>query len=292
MSCFVDHIIIAVKDLPKATQAYRLMLGRAPSWQGTHPDYGSANTLFRLDNTYLELLASISTGWAGDMVRQHVAAKGESLAGLIFGTPSTEDFVAHARGAGLRVSDPTPGHGIDTSSGATRKWRTMFWERTQARGIFSFAIQHDDPDALPMALVEGTGPVEEPTKEQVEGSITGVDHVVVNTNNAAAAKNFYGRQLGVRLALEQSRPEWGADMLFFRCNSMSIEVVASDKHVSDTDILWGMALKTADIEATHARLNAAGVRISKIREGRKPDTRVCTVKSHCLDVPTLLIGPC
>ena len=54
----VDHIIIAVEDLEKASQDYALMLGRAPSWRGTHPDYGSANTLFRLDNCYLELLAA------------------------------------------------------------------------------------------------------------------------------------------------------------------------------------------------------------------------------------------
>ena len=46
----VDHIIIAVEDLEKASADYALMLGRAPSWRGTHPDYGSANTLFRLDN--------------------------------------------------------------------------------------------------------------------------------------------------------------------------------------------------------------------------------------------------
>ena len=31
------------------------------------------------------------------------------------------------------------------------------------------------------------------------------------------------------------------------------------------------------------------VAVSEVREGRKPGTRVCTVKSHCLDVPTLLV---
>ena len=66
MSTVVDHIIIAVKDLAQATHDYGLMLGRAPSWQGTHPSYGSANTLFRLDNTYLELLAADGEGWAGE----------------------------------------------------------------------------------------------------------------------------------------------------------------------------------------------------------------------------------
>jgi hypothetical protein len=34
-----------------------------------------------------------------------------------------------------------------------------------------------------------------------------------------------------------------------------------------------------------------GVTLSGIREGRKPGTRVATVKSHCLGIPTLLIEP-
>ena len=80
----VDHIIIAVQDLDQASQDYALMLGHAPSWRGTHPGYGSANTLFRLDNCYLELLAATGEGWAGDMVRSVLEAQGQSLCALVF----------------------------------------------------------------------------------------------------------------------------------------------------------------------------------------------------------------
>ncbi len=40
-----------------------------------------------------------------------------------------------------------------------------------------------------------------------------------------------------------------------------------------------------------ARLRAAGVSLSELRKGRKPGTRVATVKSHCLGLPTLLLEP-
>ena len=120
------------------------------------------------------------------------------------------------------------------------------------------------------------------------GAIAGVDHVVVKTQSAEAAKAFYGDQLGIRLALEQDVPEWGGVQLFFRASSMSIEVIASDK-APEQDELWGLALKTDDLEATHTRLAESGVEISDIRDGRKPGTRVCTAKSHTLRVPTLLI---
>ena len=57
MTTTIDHIIIAVPDLTEASNDYSALLGRAPSWRGAHPDYGTANTLFKLDNTYIELLA-------------------------------------------------------------------------------------------------------------------------------------------------------------------------------------------------------------------------------------------
>ncbi len=273
----VDHIIIAVADLEKAAHDYALMLGRKASWHGTHPALGSANTLFRLGNCYLELLAADGEGWAADMVTEALAGQSlGALCALVFGTQDSDAFLAEARGAGLEVAEPVAGHGVDTFSGATRTWQTMHWDRQAARGIYSFGIQHDDSDALPMAEATGTG------------SICDVDHVVVQTNSADAARKFYGEQMGIRLALAQSKPEWGGEMLFFRTNSMSVEVIASEK-TPDLDHLWGLALRTDDIEAAQRRMSDAGISVSEVRAGRKPDTRVCTVKSHAADVATLLI---
>ena len=272
----VDHIIIAVQDLDQASQDYALMLGRAPSWRGTHPGYGSANTLFRLDNCYLELLGATGEGWAGDMVRSVLEAQGQSLCALVFGTDDCDAFLENAGTHGLEVADPAAGSGIDDNTGVTRTWQSMHWDRKAARGIFSFCIRHDDLSALPMAEIEG------------DGAVSAVDHVVVQTKSAAAAKKFYGDQLGIRLALEQDVPAWGGTQLFFRTNSMSVEVLATDK-AGDEDRLWGLALKTDDIVATQKRLSDAGIDVSEVREGRKPGTKVCTAKSHVLDVPTLLI---
>jgi predicted enzyme related to lactoylglutathione lyase len=152
----------------------------------------------------------------------------------------------------------------------------MHWDAEASRGIFSFCICHDDLSMLPMSQATG------------EGAIHAVDHVVVQTNSAAAAKKFYREQLGIRLALEQDVPSWGGTQLFFRTNSMSVEVLATDK-IGDEDRLWGLALKTENIDATQKRLSEAGIDVSDVREGRKAGTRVCTVKSHCANVATLLI---
>ena len=273
----IDHIVLAVSDLPKASADYALLLGRQPSWQGVHPDYGTANTLFRLDNTYIELLAAAGRGLGADAVSKMLGQRLQGLGGVVFGTDDCESFLATARSRGLDVSEPVPGHGTDDISGARRSWRNMFWSPDAARGIFSFCICHDGEATLLPAPITAAGPV------------SGVDHVVVTTQSSEAAKRFYGEQLGLRLALEQHVPDWGGTQLFFRSNAMSIEVIASEKS-APRDALWGLALKTDNIEMTHSRLRDSGVGVSEIRPGRKEGTLVCTVKSHTLDVPTLLIS--
>ena len=276
MQTTIDHLIIAVSDLDKATADYGLLLGRAPSWKGTHPDYGTANTLFKLDNTYIELLAPCGEGPAADLVNHLLQERGSCLGGVVFGTHDAEAFIARARARGLQAADPVPGHGVDQLTGAERYWRNIFWDQEAARGVFSFCIEHQPTSVLPESVPTGVG------------AITGVDHVVVNTRSADAAKSFYGDQLGIRLALEQDVPEWGGVQMFFRASSMSIEVIVSDR-APDQDALWGLALKVADLDITHSRLRADGVAVSEVRAGRKDGTRVCTLKSHSLEVPTLLI---
>jgi len=121
-----------------------------------------------------------------------------------------------------------------------------------------------------------------------EGSISAIDHVVVKTQDANAAKRFCGDQLGIRLTLEQHVPEWGRSQLFVRASSMSIEVIASE-NAGEQDELWRLAFKIQNIASTHHRLIPAGCEVYDRREGRKPGTQVCTVNTHTLGVPTLLI---
>ena len=73
----IDHIIIAVSDLARQALSTPCCLGREPSWRGAHPDYGTANTLFKLDNTYIELLAPQGEGMAADIVNSILEKKGK-----------------------------------------------------------------------------------------------------------------------------------------------------------------------------------------------------------------------
>ena len=84
----LDHIVIAVRDLPAATDLYGRLLGRRPSWRGVHPGYGTANTLLRLDNTYLELLSP--SGAASSTVMPLTRKKSSRI-------PQSGNFLSSAR---------------------------------------------------------------------------------------------------------------------------------------------------------------------------------------------------
>ena len=113
-----------------------------------------------------------------------------------------------------------------------------------------------------------------------------VDHVVLRTSDAPACITLFADELGVRLALDKTVPEWGGRMLFFRAGKLTLEVIESNNNA-----FWGLAYQCADLASIVGDLIGRGVDVSTIREGRKPGTLVATVKSHALEIPTLLIQP-
>ena len=89
--------------------------------------------------------------------------------------------------------------------------------------------------------------------------------------------------------MDQTVEKWGGRMLFFRLNHTTLEVIAKEDDEEPKDSFWGLAWVVQDIEATYKRLVVEGFEVSKIKEGRKPDTLVATVKSNTCNIPTLLI---
>lgn len=123
-----------------------------------------------------------------------------------------------------------------------------------------------------------------------EGSDLALDHVVVRTGDAERAAADHGARLGLDLRLDRRLEEYGFRGLFFRCGDAVVEVVAPTKGVDGPDVFGGLAWRTRDLEATREQLVGAGVEVSEVRVGRKPGTRVATVRDPALGTPTLLIS--
>lgn len=281
----LDHVILGVRDLPGATRTFATLLGRRPSWHGEHPGEGTANTLFRLENTYLELLAPTGDGATGRVLRARLDAHGEGPVGLALATRDAEACHAALARRGLAPEPVAPGLGRDTDSGAFRKWRRVPLPLERTRGVLVFGIEHLSPaDVLPHATPLG----------DARAAISGLDHVVVRSADPDATAALYGDALGLRLALDRRFPDWGVRLLFFRVGGVTLEVAASleaQPEGSANDVLWGISWRVPDADAARTRLVAAGVDVSEVRPGRKPGTRVLTVRDGTCGVPTLLIEP-
>jgi catechol 2,3-dioxygenase-like lactoylglutathione lyase family enzyme len=130
-----------------------------------------------------------------------------------------------------------------------------------------------------------------PAPATAEG-VSALDHVVIRSPHPERAIALYAGRLGLSLRLDLSEPAWGARLLFFRCGDLIVEVAHDlEAGVSDgPDRLWGLSWRVPDIAKAHQRLRSAGVDVSDIRAGRRPHTKVSTVRSKTAGVPTLLIG--
>jgi hypothetical protein len=158
------------------------------------------------------------------------------------------------------------------------------------------AVESDIPVSnaleLDISLCNGRA-VSDFRQEQVAAQVAdlSIDHLVLRTADANACIDLFAGTLGLRLALDKTVPEWGGRMLFFRAGKLTLEVIESDRDSAAGNYFWGIALQCQDIAQMATILAQRRVTLSDIRDGRKPGTRVATVKSHCLGIPTLLIEP-
>lgn len=280
----LDHAVIAVRDLAAATETYTRLLGRRPSWRGHHPQLGTANTLFRLENTYIELLTPAGEEALSAELMHRLEQAGEGLLALAFGTDDATACAAWLRAHGIAARDPIEGEGRETSSGAVRRWRNVYWPETSTRGVMLFAIEHRSPShALPLAQPLAS----------TRSVVASVDHVVIMTADAGATCALYRDQLGLRLALDRTFESRGLRLLFFRVGGITVECAArlAPPAPNAQDRLWGISYRVADLLGARDRVVQAGFDVSDVRQGQRPGTLVCTVRRETHGVATLFIGP-
>ena len=273
----LDHIIVAVNNLEEAEQNYQKILGINPSWRGHHKEWGTSNSLFNLQNTYLELLAATGDGVGAQLVKNKIKNDGEGLMGIVFGTNDLDSLRVKLINRGYSLPDQSHGEGINTNNNSKRSWVNQFLPIELTRGLFSFIIQHKEgylPEAMKFS----------------DSTVKKLDHVVIKTNDADSFIEIYKKIFEIRLALDKFIETWKRRILFFRLNKTTIEVIEEkDESEISQDILWGLAWEVEDISKKIDELIADGTDVSEIKKGVKENTLVATIKSHTHNVPTLLI---
>jgi catechol 2,3-dioxygenase-like lactoylglutathione lyase family enzyme len=270
----LDHVVIVVRDIEAGIAAYKTLLARAPAWRSTGD--GAETVLFTLDNMTLELLSPVGSGVAADRVRAALTEHGEGLASLCF---RTSDIARMHRRLDRLALKPEPTAEIDsrdTASGANSSWKRTRASTEATRGVRLFFLE---------LAAERTR-----SAATADAPITAMDHVVISTGDPDRAAALYGARLGLDMALDRSHPDWGR-LMFFRCGDLIVEIVHRPGAAVDPahDRLYGMSWRVDNADAARARLAAAGIDVSDVRTGRKPGTRVLTVRSGTCGIPTLLV---
>ena len=271
----LDHLIIAVKDLDEAEKDYTKVFGMPPVWRGEHKELGTINSIFNFENTYFELLASKGAGLGADLVNNALEQDGEGLTGIVLGTDNIKDVYASISSAGFGIGEISDGEGSNSDNVNIRRWQNLFLPPELTRGLFSFVIEHTDGEL--------------PSSNYQTSSISKLDHLVINTNDADGFISVYQDIFNIRLALDKVIEHWNKRMLFFRLNKTTIEVIESKDGQPAHDKLWGLAWEVKNIEDTYQRLIDEGVTVSPVQKGITENTFVATIKSHTHNVPTLLI---
>jgi catechol 2,3-dioxygenase-like lactoylglutathione lyase family enzyme len=270
----LDHVVVLLEDIKAGTAAYETLLGRSPSWRNASD--GAERVLFTLDNMTLELMSPSGLSVPADRMRTVIKIWGEGLASICFATPDIAKMHRRLERVALKPEPIAEVDSRDSASGATLHWKRTRAATELTRGVRMFFLE-----------LKGERPRSVATTDT---PILGLDHVVVSTEDPERAATLYGARLGLDMALDRTHKEWG-QLMFFRCGDLIVEIVrrpvAGGDHIHDK--LWGLTWRVADIDAARERLVAAGLETTEVRVGRKPGTRVMSLRSGTGGIQTLLL---
>lgn len=122
MTLSLDHLVIAVADLPRTIADYGA-LGFHVIEGGRHPGRPTHNALVVFeDGSYLELIAWHGQGLADDRWWQWLQSQGEGLVDFALHPVNVKDVVERARAGGLALEGPLDG-GRARPDGELLKWQ-------------------------------------------------------------------------------------------------------------------------------------------------------------------------
>ena len=108
----LDHVGIAVADLPAARALYEQVLGLEPAHEETIPDQGVHEVLYRLGESWVQLVTPLAPDTP---VGRFLAKRGEGLHHVGYAVPDVAAALEHLRASGAQLIDERP----RTGSGGT-----------------------------------------------------------------------------------------------------------------------------------------------------------------------------
>jgi catechol 2,3-dioxygenase-like lactoylglutathione lyase family enzyme len=217
----IDHLVIAVRDVPAGREVYETRLGFTAYAGGRHTGLGTENAIVRFGLDYLELLgiydeAEVAAAPRRASLVDYFAQHQDGLLGFCMATDDIEAMAARFQRLGLDAEGPFDMKRM-RPDGVLLEWRLLIPGGTAWRKPWPFIIQWGLDDA---ARLQYETPGEHANRAQ---RISGV---VVLVRDLDAAHYLYAEQLGLGPGERQAVPGWNADQLVFTVNDFQIHVVA------------------------------------------------------------------
>lgn len=137
----IDHVILGVKDLERASALFSEQLGLSVSGGGRHPAAGTANRIIVIGDTYLELITVVAPDEAQPSMLERLA-KGEGYWNFALASDAIETDCQRMRARGVPVLGPNRGE-LRAADGRSRSWLRADIERPDLAQHYPFLIQHD-----------------------------------------------------------------------------------------------------------------------------------------------------
>jgi hypothetical protein len=144
----LDHVLLAVTDLTAAGRELQARYGLASVEGGRHPDWGTANRIVPLGDSYLELVAVVDQAAAADTsFGQWVAGRASRPGRPLGWAVRTSGLDTIARRLGLTVHSGTR----VAPSGEVLRWRSAGMDQAAAEPSLPFFIEWTAGVRLPGA---------------------------------------------------------------------------------------------------------------------------------------------
>ena len=179
----------------------------------------------------------------------------------------------------------------DDLAAAKRRLKSMGISVIEAESDDEFlSLSSDTTRGIRLAVTAATDSTV--LSEAPKSLITGLDHAVIASGDGDYTAALLSGRLQLDMRLDLTNPDWDSRLMFFRCGDLIVEVYQplSKPLPVEHDRFFGLSWRTLDIDETHGLLSARGFNVSPVKAGRKPGTRVCTVRDKTHGVPTLILG--
>lgn len=260
---YLDHVLIAVRDLARAAGTFADGLGFTLTPEGVHPGRGTHNRLIVFGPDYLELIAIRDPAEA--VFRPSMVSFLKSREGLYMfalGTRDVDATVARLRARGAPVQDPAAGarQGSGRSPGYTWKFAGVAREATP--GSETFLIQHDN-------TIEERYP-EPPNATHHPNGATGVHHLSLVVLDAEAAASRWQEAFGLEASPLEELPEQGFQRVRVKLEGCYLDFVTPMRTGAMTRFLdrhgeglYLLCLRVKDLAATSAALAQRGIPVRR-----------------------------